>query len=284
MPETLYNWLIYRMKNHLEPLAIAANATQSAFCRLDEVLLTLGTLYMGYSTLDDPQDRTARNAILASIDQRWKKSDQEVFIAAVVLNPYIKTAPFRQLPFLTNAGLLALFKRLWLRFFTTEAPLELHRNLQNYMNSSGAFQDLSSYAETLEQEAKFKVHFSCCLSLFRFIKLVSQNETPNPIHVYEGLSHPGQEPLPLVKLALHVLAICANSASCERLFSVFGQILTNLRSRLGTAPLTDLAELKMHLRDEHVRNGTKQHLKRSFGGERDSDLCAQQSTMAASGA
>ena len=34
------------------------------------------------------------------------------------------------------------------------------------------------------------------------------------------------EPTPLQKLAKRLLAVCANSASCERLFSLFGIILT----------------------------------------------------------
>ena len=92
-----------------------------------------------------------------------------------------------------------------------------------------------------------------------------QNITPNPITVYEGLCHPGHDPLPLIKLAMHILSICANSASCEWLFSTFGNILTKLRSRLGHNTMVDLAKLKMHVRDEHMRRGTASRLKRFFG-------------------
>ena len=48
-------WLIllFRIKQHLERLAIAANITQSAFCRLDEVLLTFGALTITYADLRD---------------------------------------------------------------------------------------------------------------------------------------------------------------------------------------------------------------------------------------
>ncbi|KAG0695575.1 hypothetical protein DFH29DRAFT_814040, partial [Suillus ampliporus] len=49
---------------------------------------------------------------------------------------------------------------------------------------------------------------------------------------------------------------CTNSASCERLFSLFGMILTNLRSRLRLAKMLDLAELSLHLRDEYTRRGS----------------------------
>ena len=64
------------------------------------------------------------------------------------------------------------------------------------------------------------------------------------------------EPTPFQKLARCILSICANSASCEHLFSMFGIILTRLQSRLHAEALTNLAELRMHLRDEHIRNGT----------------------------
>ncbi len=77
---------------------------------------------------------------------------------------------------------------------------------------------------------------------------------PNANHA----SHP-----PLVALAFHIFSICPNSASCERLFSSFGNILTKSRTRLHTDTLSNLAELKMHLRDERMRSGTsRQRAKR----------------------
>ena len=69
----------------------------------------------------------------------------------------------------------------------------------------------------------------------------------------------------LVKLAKRIFSIVPNSASCERLFSSFGNILTKLRNRLGTETLVSLAELRLHLRDEHLRLGVVQNrLKRHF--------------------
>lgn len=47
---------------------------------------------------------------------------------------------------------------------------------------------------------------------------------------------------------------------------MFGLILTKLRSRLGNQNLLDLAELKMHIRYEHVRIKTKEKIrKQGFG-------------------
>jgi hypothetical protein len=95
-----------------------------------------------------------------------------------------------------------------------------------------------------------------------------QNKSPDPLAFYDLFSYPGQisEDPPLIKLAKHVLSICANSASCERLFSVFGNTLTKLRNRMSSKTLTDLAELKLLIRDEHRAAGkTKDQIKRKFG-------------------
>jgi hypothetical protein len=70
------------------------------------------------------------------------------------------------------------------------------------------------------------------------------------------------EPTPLQKLAKLFFAVCANSASCERLFSLLGIIR---RSQLRSKAMTELAELLMHLRDENHKQGTpKERLKRKF--------------------
>jgi hypothetical protein len=46
--------------------------------------------------------------------------------------------------------------------------------------------------------------------------------------------------LPLIRIARWVLSICANSASCERLFSFFGATLTKLRNCRGTGVMTSI--------------------------------------------
>ena len=51
---------------------------------------------------------------------------------------------------------------------------------------------------------------------------------------------------------------------------MFGNILTKLRNRLGTKKLAQLAEIKMHLRDEHLRDGkVKNRIQRVFGALRE---------------
>lgn len=74
--------------------------------------------------------------------------------------------------------------------------------------------------------------------------------------MYDGLWFGDGDVSPLQKLARRILLVCANSALCERLFSMFGLTLTCHRSWLQTTALTNLAELRMHLCDEHLHNGT----------------------------
>lgn len=89
-------------------------------------------------------------------------------------------------------------------------------------------------------------------------------------------------PPPVHVLARRILSICANSASCERLFSVFGTNLTKLRNRMRTETLVSLAELKMHIRDEHRAQNAKARLKRKFGREGPNPVTEQPMTSATS--
>lgn len=227
---------------------------------MDQILLTFGSLSIYYQDLKlkDPANIPGCTAILDSIEKRWAKADQDVFVAAVLLNPFVKVAAFAaRVPFLTRAGVLELMKRLYRRFFSvTESAtqldqhlLQLNSNLEDYLNGTGICESMGQYILTVSEEA--------------WIGRVS----PDPVAVFRGISPiAASVPPPLFKLAYHILSICPNSASCERLFSVFGNTLTKLRNRLGNQTLASLAELKMHIRDEHLRNGeTKARMKRFFG-------------------
>jgi hAT family C-terminal dimerisation region len=77
---------------------------------------------------------------------------------------------------------------------------------------------------------------------------------------------PGRNPPSFIVLAQRILSISANSASCERLFSIFGATLTKLRNRLGVETLQSLGELKMHIRDEYTKRSqeVKKRLKQRF--------------------
>ncbi|GLB41919.1 hypothetical protein LshimejAT787_1005190 [Lyophyllum shimeji] len=245
---------VLRLKRHLEPLALAANITQLTHVRPDQVLVVFGLLYAEYQLVKDQdtdiETKILVDAIQASIEKRWAKTDQEVFIVALILNPLYKTKPFTYLDITTAAGLLELVKKLYRRFFGTlsaDESHELFQELGDYLNGMGIYRNLENYAQDLVRQAR------------------ELGEHLDPVKAWDGVRHLSRPRTPLQKLAHRIHSITTNSASCERLFSAFGTTLTRLRSRLRSKSMVDLAELRVHLRNEHVREGrVKARLKRKM--------------------
>ena len=105
---------------------------------MDQVLLIFGYLFHSFSTLPaDVEDPVSSSAVLKSIEARWEKTDQAVFVATVILNPLHKLQPFSQRPEFTLLELHTLFKALWKRFYEEEAPSELTEELEDYLKDRG---------------------------------------------------------------------------------------------------------------------------------------------------
>ena len=132
------------MKRHLEPLALAANITQATFCCMDQVLLTFGFLVLQYQKManSDVEDQAGCTAIIASLERRWLKADQELFIGAVLLNPFFRTSPFAPHPALNIAGVYTIIGLLWTRFYDTAPPDVLNLHIGEYLAGSGFFKHL----------------------------------------------------------------------------------------------------------------------------------------------
>ena len=123
---------------------------------MDEVLLTFGSLFMQYQTMDD--DKDVQDAILSSLEKRWAKADQEVFIAAVLVNPLFRVSPFRRLDFLNRSGIRALFTRLWKRFYPSETPsFEFATHIINFIDGNGFFSEIDESVKYELQSANIEV-------------------------------------------------------------------------------------------------------------------------------
>jgi len=111
------------VKIHLEPLAVAANILQSSDTLLDTILLTWGNLYRIYS---DPALNDAVCAqVLNSLSKCWLQMDQDVFISAVIMNPYVRGKGFAcGNPLLSPVGLYNITK------CTCECMLRIHLGLE----------------------------------------------------------------------------------------------------------------------------------------------------------
>ncbi|KAF9441139.1 hypothetical protein P691DRAFT_684879, partial [Macrolepiota fuliginosa MF-IS2] len=176
------------------------NIIQASFCRLDMILLTFGYLISSYQHMktENSQNIPGCTAIITSVENRWAKTDQEVFIAAVILNPMYQWSPFHHSHFHSVVAVISLFKRLWARFYNgQELPESFHTDIRDYLLKKGQFRDIS--------KAK---------------------RSPDPFLMYQYLGFGTMTESPFTIFAKHILSITGNSASCERLFSAFGTILT----------------------------------------------------------
>jgi hypothetical protein len=103
------------------------------------VLTTLANLYRIYSNLDSIDDSDVRDGILHSLEKRWAAADQEPFIAAVILNPFLRGDFLGRHISLTPIGLCNMLKRLQLRVFRVEADGDFQAAFMDYYNKRNEF-------------------------------------------------------------------------------------------------------------------------------------------------
>ncbi|THH14935.1 hypothetical protein EUX98_g9540 [Antrodiella citrinella] len=241
--DSLFWQSLARVVRHLEPLGKAANVIQAAYCRLDTVLLMLGYLYAVYSKMTDPDDCNGVTTILESLERRWAKADHEIFMAAIILNPLYGNTPFAP-ELLNNAGIRELLVRVYKRVFHTEdVPLTFSIQVGQYLQRTNKFSNLGTTVN------------------LAIVKAELEGKTPDPFYVLNDMSY-GNKDLEVFGLSRRVLSITANSASCERLFSTFGQVLTKHRTRLLLKNMTCQAEVKAHIRSEHLRHLDEQRMQK----------------------
>lgn len=138
----------------MEPIALMTNIHQAAHLKPEHIPISFGFLYYHYSKVGDESDLVARNAVLESAECHWAQIDQEVLIAAVIVDPLYKDKPFKNIPLTTRAGLMSLFSRLWTCFYGSVPPLKLFTDLNNYLKSSPKFQPLNIYTQILVSRTK----------------------------------------------------------------------------------------------------------------------------------
>ena len=252
------------MKLNLEPLAIAANMTQAAFCHLDTVLLTFGFLVMQYQQTTDEADRTASRSIIASLEKCWMAADQDIFISTVIINPFFRADPFAHHPRFVVASIIELLGRLYTRFFLEEPPHLFNVELCDYLTAAGQYSELHATCLRHKVTASQQVCSRSCPRPHQKTYADPQDASPEPLEVFRDLSFSSEPHSSFHRLAARLLSVSANSATCKHLFSVFGGALTKLRNQMGTSTLSSIAELKMHVRNEHKLNSTKTHMKRMF--------------------
>jgi hypothetical protein len=139
--------------SNIQYLNSAQNVTQDT--RMDHVLITLGQLYLDYCHPDI--DDAVHEKICLSLKTRttrWRKADQDAFIMAVVLNPYLRNQCLNyEVAYLTAMGLSNIARQLYLRMFHVEAaPLEFFSAFHDYLD------DRCEFSAERMQLKEFKAH------------------------------------------------------------------------------------------------------------------------------
>ncbi|KAL4062301.1 hypothetical protein V8B97DRAFT_2026853 [Scleroderma yunnanense] len=158
-----------RILLHIQPLALAVNCTQAAHCQLDEVLIMFGFLTLTYTEMlkdASEEDEIMITRIMNSLKKCWSKSEQEVFIAAVILNPVI----------------YLLVVKLWKCFYSTDPSIELQQEMMDYLQGLGDYKGMDAWVQATIQVS------------------IMNHQRPDHIQMYESISFSDQEPTSLKKL------------------------------------------------------------------------------------
>ena len=130
-------------------------------CCLDEILITFGFLTAWYKTLINDtlslEEHQMIQSITDSLEKCWSKCEQDVFYAAVILNPFYKTSPFAQLDIFTNAAIYDMLSQLWKQFYQQEPPPALLTDLFDYLNNRGTYRSLPGFIAALNTDSTGKV-------------------------------------------------------------------------------------------------------------------------------
>ena len=127
-----------RVTEHLEPLTMGINVSQQSNTHLDEVLSLFAKLYHHYTSLLESNylGNYAVKVIVESLSKQWLDLDQELFILALVLNPFISC---HILALLSSEDVINMGKRMYKRVFQMDNTGRLRLELHHYLQRIGTF-------------------------------------------------------------------------------------------------------------------------------------------------
>ena len=104
------------------------------------------------------EDEVMITAIMHSLEKHWGKVDQEVFVAAVILNPMYKTRPFSRNCKFAHAGIYLLLIKLWKHFYCgMDPPVELQREMMDYLQGVGDYEGMDAWVQATIQNSAMNV-------------------------------------------------------------------------------------------------------------------------------
>lgn len=161
-----------RVQIMLEPLAIANNVTQGNRTRIDMVAVTLANLFHIYT--NPALDNEIREALHKSLEKRWANADQQVFIMAVFLNPYLRMALFAP-GILSFNKIYEIAAVLYKRFYNAEVTHTFRTILLDYASLRGLYgrdtMALDFYSKKAEETVRIYCHISVTYVSDQFIRV-----------------------------------------------------------------------------------------------------------------
>lgn len=250
---------------------------------MDQVLLTLGNLFRIYAAAHVDSD--TRRCVHASLEKRWKAADQEVFILAVLFNPYVRATCFRDAVLPQNI-LVEICMRTFARVMRRAADIEFWSACHRYIQSTGRYTSTHMALELHRAMAEREVRLPFFLHV---ISSVTQRKSVDLVRIWEAIRCEHAKTSAeiadhaLVMFAIRILSVVANSGACERCFSCFGITHTAQRNRLAVQSTHDVNLVRMDVESQHAAAGRKPHrLKRKLGPTASSGSLSSQSSQSTS--
>lgn len=124
------------------------------------MLLTLGNLYHHYNT-GHGIEADVREHMLSRLELRWKKgADQDLFILATLLNPYVRRTCFNR-EVLSDQDIEHMAKRTFKHLFQCDPQGSFTDALLDYLDGEGCYSreamNLDDVLKTATTEGKVRV-------------------------------------------------------------------------------------------------------------------------------
>ncbi|GMF46130.1 unnamed protein product [Phytophthora fragariaefolia] len=206
----------------IAPLSFASHRLQRDENTVADVVISFRDIYRGFH-----QHLVRHDNLVSCIENRWSQCEQLLLMLGFALHPvYVDTA--RGLPDTPISGTGSLCKiavYYYRRLFSTEKIGEIRRDMLNWMKG-------------------------------RFTHLTASEFPRCPWQYWECVA--SENPSSAVpKLAIRLISIAVNTATCERLFSELGLIHTPKRNRMAASKTLDFHTVAKHVRQREHKNAVE---------------------------
>ena len=153
-----------------------------------------------------------------------------------------------------------LIERVFERLFEKKGDLALLRAFTDYAKGVGEFSDEEMNLNQMTAMHLQEVSPTIRVWEFQTTDSTLKKKPLDLVFIWKRIDTQADNELPagrnaLTRLAIRLLSVVANSAGCERSFSIFGNIHTKTRNKLGTETVHKTGILKMDIRRRHVEEG-----------------------------